>query len=286
MAKPYTGPAPILVGFDASDDAVRALEYAARLAARTKTMLEIVYVADDTVTSSAWGVVYDPDQVRATAKEFLADAVATARAQGAAKKRIRTQVALGTPVGVLTQLSDKCQLVIVGRSANSGSDKQFAGSTAVGLAATARCPLMVVAEQPERASGLPIGVAIDSSGKGEAALAWALANRGSAPVKVISVCRAPTGLFRSRVSPEHTEQVMTATRERVTHLVARETPAEHMRSVTTEVLYGSPVDELVARSGGLAKLVVEAHPSFPTYTVGGTVRGILAHAQCPVVIVR
>ena len=33
MPKPYTGPPPILVGYDASDDAVRALEYAARVAA-------------------------------------------------------------------------------------------------------------------------------------------------------------------------------------------------------------------------------------------------------------
>lgn len=286
MAKPYTGPAPILVGFDASDDSVAALTYAAREAARTKTMLDIVYVADDTVTSSAWGVVYDPDQVRATAKELLLDAVATARAQGAAKKRIRTQVALGTPVSVLTQLSEKCQLVVVGRSANSESDKQFAGSTAVGLAATSRCPVMVVTHPHHPKHGAPIGVAIDSSGKGEYALAWALKHRGHAPVKVLSVCRAPSGLFRSRISPDQAEQVMATTRDRVAHLVARETPAEHLGAVSTEVLYGSPVHELVARSDGLAMLVVEAHPTFPTYTVGGTVRGIMAHAQCPVVIVR
>ena len=35
MAKPYAGPPPILVGYDASDDAVQALEYAARVAAAT-----------------------------------------------------------------------------------------------------------------------------------------------------------------------------------------------------------------------------------------------------------
>ena len=40
MAKPYAGPPPILVGYDASDDAVQALEYAARVAAATKTLAD------------------------------------------------------------------------------------------------------------------------------------------------------------------------------------------------------------------------------------------------------
>ena len=43
MAKPYAGPPPILVGYDASDDAVQALEYAARVAAATKTLLQVVF---------------------------------------------------------------------------------------------------------------------------------------------------------------------------------------------------------------------------------------------------
>ena len=74
MVKPYVGPPPILVGYDASDDAVQALEYAAKVAAATKTLLQLVYVADDTVVNSAWGVVFDGSEVQSTARRLLAEA--------------------------------------------------------------------------------------------------------------------------------------------------------------------------------------------------------------------
>lgn len=278
--------APILVGYDGSDDAGLALEFAAREAKRTKSQLDIVYVADDTISNSAWGVVYDPEAVQKAAREVLAEAVRIAREHGAAKKRIRTQIAVGSPISVLTQLSGNVSLLAIGRSA-AAQDRRFAGSTAVDLAATAKCPLVVVGQHSAATEGGPIGVAVESSGKGEDALAWALAHRGSAGVRVFSVCREPSSrLFRSRLSQEQIDEALRATRERVQHLVARATTPEESSAVTTEVLYGAPVDQLMSHSGDLSLMVLQANPTFPTYSVGGTIRGVLAHASCPVVIVR
>ena len=43
---------------------------------------------------------------------------------------------------------------------------------------------------------------------------------------------------------------------------------------------------LVARSEELDLLMLEVHASFPTYSVGGLIRGVIAHARCPVGIIR
>lgn len=289
MVKPYVGPPPILVGYDASDDAVQALEYAAKVAAATKTLLQLVYVADDTVVNSAWGVVFDGSEVQSTARRLLAEAATVAHSHGVTKRRIQTKVAVGTPVGVLTQLSQHCSMVVVGRRANSGHTHQFSGSTAVGLAASVRCPLVVVAEAPERPRG-PIGVALDPAGPGTGALQWVLTNPVYAgqSVRVVSVCKAPQSrIFRSSVTQEQIDSAIAQTVKGQAALI-KQVLADHFDppAITTEVRYGSPVDELAAFSEGVSVLVLEPVVRFPTYSIGSTTRGMVTYASCPVVLVK
>ena len=289
MPKPYAGPPPILVGYDASDDAVRALEYAARIAAATKTMLHLVYVADDTVVSSPWGVVFDAAAVQATARKLLAEAAATAHSLGAAKKRIRIKVAIGTPVGVLTQLSQNCSMVVVGRRAHTSRTRPFSGSTSVGLAGAVRCPLVVVADIPTLEDG-PVGVALEADGPGSLALEWALSNPlfTGRPIKVVSVCKAPQSrIFWLSVSQDQVdaaiEQTSAHQAAQVAEVVARHTD---LPEITTEVRYGSPVDELASFSETVSVLVIEADVRFPTYSVGSVARGLMTYAGCPVILVK
>lgn len=288
MPKPYVGPPPILVGYDASDDAVEALEYAARVAAATKTMLQLVFVADNTVVNSAWGLVTDSREVQGTARKLLVDAAAVANALGVAKKRIRIKVAVGTPVGVLTQLSQHCSMVVVGRRTH-GENRMISGSTAVGLAASVRCPLVIVADAPRTHDG-PIGVAIEAGGPGAAALDWVLTNplyQGQS-VQVISICKAPQSrIFRSAVTQEQIDSAVAHTTAEQARQV-RQVLARHLDPppVTTEVRYGSPVDELSAFSESLSLLVLETDVRFPTYSIGSVARGLMTYAGCPVVLVK
>ncbi|MBK8446379.1 MAG: universal stress protein [Micropruina sp.] len=289
MVKPYTGPPPILVGYDASDDAVQALNYAATVAAATKTLLQLVYVADDTVVNSAWGVVFDGSDVQSSARRLLAEAAGVAHSLGVAKRRIQTKVAVGTPVGVLTQLSQHCSMVVVGRRANSGHSHQFSGSTAVGLAASVRCPLVVVAEGRSHPQG-PIGVALDPAGPGVGALQWVLSNPlyTGRPVRVVSVCKAPQSrIFRSSVTQQQIDAAIAQTVTAQAALIKR-VLAEHFDPppITTEVRYGSPVDELASFSEGVSLLVLEPVVRFPTYSIGSTARGMMTYASCPVLLVK
>lgn len=290
MAKPYSGPPPILVGYDASDDAVRALEYASRVAADRKAMLQLVYVADETVAKSGWGLVSDGTDVQNNARRLLAEAAAVARGYGVAKKRIRTKVVLGTPVGVLTQLSNDCSAVVVGSHAGSVGTRRFSGSTAVGLAASVRCPLVVVSDSDGVDPSLPIGVALDADGSSTLALDWVLGNPlfAGVPLKVVSVCKSPQSrVFRSAVSQQQIEAAIAATAAAqsamVAGVVARYPDAP---TIATEVRYGSPVDELCTFGEGVSMLVLQADIRFPTYSVGGVIRGTMAYAQCPVVLVK
>ena len=287
MPKPYVGPPPILVGYDASDDAVEALEYAARVAAATKTRLQLVFVADNTVVNSAWGVVTDGREVQATARKLLVDAAAVANALGVAKKRIRIKVAVGTPVAVLTQLSQHCSMVVVGRRTH-GENRMISGSTAVGLAASVRCPLVVVADVPKHEG--PIGVAIEAGGPGAAALDWVLTNPlyVGQSIQVISICKAPQSrIFRSAVTQEQIDSAVAHTTAEQARQV-QQVLSRHLDAppVTTEVRYGSPVDELASFSEQLSLLVLETDVRFPTYSIGSVARGLMTYAGCPVVLVK
>jgi hypothetical protein len=56
--------------------------------------------------------------------------------------------------------------------------------------------------------------------------------------------------------------------------------------VSLEVSYGSPLDILTARTEELDLLMLEVHASFPTYSVGGLIRGLLSHGRCPIGVIR
>ena len=288
MLRPYEGPARVIVGYDASEDADAALRYAAAEALTRDADLVLVNAVDDMVLNSAWGVVFDPDTIRTGALDMLGSGVELAARLGVPAERIRTDVELGNPAAVLYRLSESASLIVLGRRSVAEGEQAFVGSTAVGVVGTAHCPVIVVAaDHPERTerAGV-IGVGVNTAAKGAIALEWALqeceAHGGS--VVVISVAKAATGrLFRSgAVPPEVRDELIEVTRQRVLEMIRPLAEAHPTVNVDLEVSYGSPVDVLVARTEGLDLLVVEVQTSFPTYSVGGVTRGLLAHARCPV----
>jgi nucleotide-binding universal stress UspA family protein len=292
MLKPYAGPARVVVGFDGSDDSFQALAYAIEEARQRDAELVLVHAVDDTVLNSAWGVVFDPEEIKQGAAEMLDRGVEDALAAGLSRNRVRTEIVLGNPAAALTRESNQASLVVVGRQSTGPGEKQFAGSTAVGVVGASHCPVIVVSADDvlhEQRTGV-IGVAVDTSARGAVALEWALQECQShgGRVVVISVCRAPQGRWFStgRPTPEQEDAAVRVTRARMTDMISEITEDFPDVDVTLEVSYGSPVDVLVARSEELDLLAVEVHASFPTYSVGGLIRGLMSHARCPVGVIR
>ncbi|HQY99060.1 MAG TPA: universal stress protein [Propionicimonas sp.] len=289
---PYAGPARVVVGFDGSDDAGRALQYGIVEAKRRQAELVVVHAVDDTVLNSAWGVVFDPEEIKLGAAEMLASTIETAVAAGMDRGRVRTQVVLGNPAAALTRLSSQASLVVLGRRSASAGEKEFVGSTAVGVVGAAHCPVIVVsaADAVHDAPIGTIGVAVDTSARGAVALEWALneCQAHGGDVAVISVCRAPQGRWFSGGHPtaEQQKAAVDVTRERMAEMIQPLAAAFPDVEVELEVDYGVPLDILATRTAKLDLLVLEVHAAFPTYSVGGLIRGLLSHGRCPIGVIR
>lgn len=292
MLQPYDGPARVLVGFDGSDDAFRALELGIAEAQARDAELVVVHAVDDTVLNSAWGVVFDPEEIKLNAAEMLARGVEDAVAAGLPRARVRTEVVLGNPAAALTRMSHQASLVVVGRRATEPGERLFVGSTSVGVVGAAHCPVIVVSavDTPHEARTGVIGVAVDTSARGAVALEWALQEciQFGGKVVVISVFRSPQGRWFTGGDPteEQKEAAIAVTRERMAEMISEITEDYPEAEVELEVDYGNPVDVLVARSDELDLLMLEVHASFPTYSVGGLIRGVLTHGRCPVGVIR
>lgn len=292
MLQPYDGPTRVLVGFDGSDDAFRALELGISEAQAREAELVVVHAVDDTVLNSAWGVVFDPEEIKLNAAEMLARGVEDAVAAGLPRSRVRTEVVLGNPAAALTRMSHQASLVVVGRRATEPGERLFVGSTSVGVVGAAHCPVIVVSavDTPHEARTGVIGVAVDTSARGAVALEWALQEsiQFGGKVVVISVFRSPQGRWFTGGDPteEQKEAAIEVTRERMAEMISEITEDYPEAEVELEVDYGNPVDVLVARSDELDLLMLEVHASFPTYSVGGLIRGVLTHGRCPVGVIR
>lgn len=290
--QPYQGPARVLVGFDGSEDSYRAVEYSIEEARSREAELVLVHAVDDTVLNSAWGVVFDPEEIKLNAAEMVARGVEDAVTAGMPRERIRTEVVLGNPAAALTRMSHHASLVVVGRRATDPGERLFVGSTSVGVVGAAHCPVIVVSsiDTPHEARTGVIGVGVDTSARGAVALEWALqeTERVGGRVVVLSIIRSPQGRWFTGGNPsqEQQEAAVKVTRARMEDMVGEITEDYPDVEVEVDVSYGTPVDVLVARSDDLDLLMLEVHASFPTYSVGGLIRGVLTHARCPVGVIR
>lgn len=292
MSDPYAGPPRILVGVDGSADALRAVKLAAVEAVSRGAELVLVCAVDDTAVNNGWGVVYDTDEIENEAKATIHEAAELARGLGVPTEKLRAEVMLGDPVTVLSSLSAHASALVVGRRATTG-ERRTVGSTSVGVVASAHSPVILVASD----AGDPtqselrgvIGVALGPRGRSSAALDWAVneASRRGSRLVVITVVREATGLFRGQGVPVNK-------RDEVVRRIAEETNAalEPIREahpevqIDVETAFGQPVEILHDWSAKLDALVLSVHLDFPTYTVGSTIRGLMAHAECPLVLLR
>ncbi|MCL1839106.1 MAG: universal stress protein [Propionibacteriaceae bacterium] len=293
MTPSYLGRPRMLVGYDGSDDACAALRYAVKEALAVDAELALVYAVDDTVLNSVWGVVFDPEEIKENAEVMIQEALADIEALGVDSDSVRTEIVLGNPASALAKYSEFASKVFLGRCSESKDESEFAGSTAVGVAGTASCPVVIVSAKNEPGSQPfgKIGVGVNIGAKGRRGLPWAMqeAKRIDAELRIISVIRVATrGLLRSgsTLSPEQRDDAMKVARIRVESI--RKSLTEKYPGVVSEIEieFGSPVDYLVKRSGELDYLVLEVQSSFPSNSVGGVTRGVMAHAKCPVVLIR
>lgn len=280
----------VLIGVDGSDDSLRALTYAQRTAEHRGSDLWIVHAVDDAVLAGAWGVVYDPTALQEAGRNVIEEARQRVVGAGFPHERVHTDVVMGNPGGVLSRLSDQAALLVVGRRSISGLERLFVGSTSVGVAATAKCPVIMIsaANMPEMTGQYGrIGVGVDSSPRGKAAIeaAFEEASMRGAELEVIHAWQPPTHFFASWNDEARAGDHEKAVREGVEELIEplrRQYPQVRLH---VNIIAGHPVPELTARSKELDLLFVGVH-TVVGFGVGAVVRGLMAHSNSPLGLVR
>lgn len=283
---------PVIVGYDGSPTAETAMNWALAEAARREAPLRLVYVFE-------WAAVAGvpvpseltwPDQVaRDEAVAALDEAVARARAAQPAVP-VTGAVVDGLVMPVLSELSARAALLVVGHRGLGGFTGLLAGAVAIGTATHAHCPVVVVrgAAEPE----LPVVVGVDESSTGGLAIDFAFEQAAGRGVDLVAV-RAwqPPPLLRRRSAAAvgyDADTLIEAETERATSALRvwkEKYPKVH---VVTRVVAGGAAHALVTASED-AQLVVagaRGRGGFRGLRLGSVPRQVLAHAHCPVAVVR
>ncbi len=272
----------VLVGVDGSRDGIRAAIYAMREARHSDADVWIVHVVDvHAMVSGLWDLVSTSESLNKAGQAIVQEALDVLAAEGFPTERVVAEVLVGRSADVLAELSAKARLMVVGRRSIGGLERMFVGSTSVSVAARARCPVIVIsaAATPHETGGLRVvAVAVSSWPAHRSALEWGVREAGlrKARLRVIHIVPHSLGV-------EGAGFVAAASAELEHHLASlrREHPEA---TIEVEVLLGTPIDDLVAVSRQVDLLILGMHPG--REVMGGSVRGVLAHAHCPVGLIH
>ncbi|RSM91450.1 universal stress protein [Kibdelosporangium aridum] len=280
---------PVVVGIDGSSSALDAVRWAAREAARRGTPVHLVsafgwsgkrHLGDpglghyrETLMRSTWETV---------------SAAAKAAAEAAAGVEISELVVDGFPVPLLTTESRTAGLLVIGDRGLGGFTSLLVGSVAIGLAARAQCPVVVVRGEHTSDTG-PVVVGIDGSPISEEALAFAFDAADARGVPLVAVHVWNDRALEDAVAPlvdwdavEAEEQVLLA--ERLAGW-GEKYPDVAVRRV---VVRDRPAHALIEHATGAQLVVVGSHGrgSAAGLVLGSVSHALLHHSPCPVAVVR
>ncbi|MGN9809867.1 universal stress protein [Micromonospora sp. BQ11] len=280
----------ILVGYDGSPDAERALDWALDEAGRGGRPVRLAYVFE-WLTVAGWigpGVapgVWPDEEARRQVEELVSRA---ARDAGAAHPDLTvTGVVLdGPPALVLQEASVDAGLLVLGTRGHGGFGELLAGSTAVTVTAHAHCPVVVVrAGATERRAG-PVVVGVDGSECSLLALGFAYeqaAARG-VPLRVVRAWQPPSGGW----TPPAAQSDGDAARAELDEPLARWRETFPGVELSVEVAVGSASSLLVeaSRDAGLVVVGTRGRGGLRGMLLGSVSQQLLHHAHCPVAVVR
>jgi nucleotide-binding universal stress UspA family protein len=281
---------PVVVGVDGSPSALRAVEWAVAEAGRRKVGLRLVtafaWTPDNVVGNPALGE-RNRDQLLGVAHRQLAQATATA-ARINPELEVTEHVQIGSPISTLGSEAGKAQLVVLGDRGLGGLAGLVLGSVAVGLAARAACPVVVVRGDRTGAEG-PVVVGVDGSPTSEAALAFAFDAAATREAPLIAVHAWWPTAFEDVVDPMVGWDAVAgeedaALAERLAGWVQKY-PDVAVRRVAVR---SAPTRALVDASQE-AQLVVVGSRGRGNATgllLGSVSHGVLHGSHCPVAIVR
>ncbi|WP_162233026.1 universal stress protein [Nostocoides japonicum] len=281
---PSTQSARVVAATDGGPDGTRAVRFGAREAVRRGMPLHLVHV----VPQDLYPVVEDRS-LEIRGNEVLHAAVALAHEEEPDLTVTATLVAGSRVPSILNEIGPRDVVVLSSRGPNELS-RIWTGSTTIGVAARAGCPVLVLpsrydADRPPTGR-VTAGLQRPDASEALLEVAFAEASRVGASLLLLHAWRLPSGyddIITGRTEGDAWAAHMTAKlRDAVAGLRERhpEVPVE------TRAVHGQPARVLVDAAVGSDRLVIgkPAHGGF-VHHLGGTARGVLREATCPVLVV-
>lgn len=302
----------IVVGVDGSDQSMCALVWAAHEARRRRSPLHVVtaYTVPVFAASSmdAGYATVDDTVIREGAQSVLDQSIG--KLAGRHDIEIVPRVESGDAAGVLLELSEEAELMVVGSRGRGGFVGRLLGSVSSALPAHAKCPTVVVplfcAPRLEEAGvaapktkGEPcpgpedvekvVVVGVDGSEQARMAslLAAEQAESRGLPLRVVcslppftgSLAWMPTPVDRDALHSEIMVQLNAGKAWLQSHFPQLE--------ISIELLDGPPVEVLIesSRTAELVVLGTRGRGGFAGMLLGSTSQGVLHHAKGPVLVV-
>lgn len=291
----------IVVGYDGSEPAGVALDWAATEAERRGLPLTLLTVLDYFQTM--------PGTVGVTPWPALNEEIlGRVAAEGARRARKNAQnidiasiAALGQVARILIEAGHDAEFITVGTRGHGELTGAMVGSVSIAVSAHARCPVVVVRGDSSLPPGphRPIVVGIDESPGAEAALRFAADTAAGAGARLIvvsayqpAVLQVWTGVLLNAVTTEMNPGDNLDARTAAEKVVARAARIARTQypglEVSEQVLQGSPAGVIAATTyqAGLAVVGSRGRGGFSGLLLGSVSRRLLHTALCPVAVVR
>ena len=284
MTLNLSAPRRIVVGVDASDNALHAAIWAARQAAALGVPLIVVHALDLGATSIYSAAVGYTDARRDQGATLLGKVARTLREQVPAAL-VDTELFDPSAPQTLVALSNESDLIVTGTRGHGGFAGLLLGSVSLKLAAHAHGPVAVVRGDAPGESGNEIVLGVEPD-EDEAPIRFAFAT-AAALGATLTVVRAwwphPAygGYPEDITTTEHDEAAQA-------ELLIKELRDEYPSvKVFVSAMRGNAVPMLIEASRGARLLVIGAHRKRNPLSVGAgfVVQGLLSHSLTPVAVV-
>jgi nucleotide-binding universal stress UspA family protein len=283
----------VVVGVDGSDEALRAVRWAAVEARRWGLPLRLV---------NAVGWVVDAELEEAAHGDFREALLSRARARLAAAATlarevepdlvVERQLATGYQVDVLVDEARLARLLVIGDRGLGRFEELMVGSTAVGLVAHAACPVVVVRGREISAAesaSLPVVVGVEGSPDSAPAIAFGYAAAAERKVPLLAVHTWTDLLADPAMAPLlDWTAVERNERARLDKELARWSDSYPDVEVRTEVFRDRPARRLLQLCEQAQLVVVgsRGRGEFSSLFLGSVSHTLVHRAACPVAIVR